>query len=59
MRPLFAIAPLALLLALLSHSPVEVSANFASFKAMFASEDKPDVADLATKTPAVRTANLR
>ena len=43
MRPLFAIAPLALLLALMSPSPAEVSASFASFKAMFASDDKTDV----------------
>ncbi|MGE5452873.1 MAG: hypothetical protein ACM3VZ_13655 [Acidobacteriota bacterium] len=40
MRPLFAIAPLAFVLALLSPSPVEFSASFESFKAMFASSDK-------------------
>ncbi|MDE1997922.1 MAG: hypothetical protein KGI52_03230 [Burkholderiales bacterium] len=40
MRPLFAIAPLAFVLALLSPSPAELSASFASFKAMFANGDK-------------------
>ncbi|HET8694719.1 MAG: hypothetical protein KGN37_04450 [Burkholderiales bacterium] len=40
MRPLFAIAPLAFVLALLSPSPAELSTSFASFKAMFANGDK-------------------
>ncbi|HET8868821.1 MAG TPA: hypothetical protein VFM48_00100 [Aquabacterium sp.] len=40
MRPLFAIAPLAFVLALLSPSSAEVSASFASFKAMFANGEK-------------------
>ena len=40
MRPLFAIAPLAFVLALLSPSPAELSASFESFKAMFASSDR-------------------
>jgi len=56
MRPLFAIAPLALLLALMSPSPAEVSASFASFKAMFASDDKSDVPPSATQNPVARTA---
>lgn len=56
MRPLFAIAPLALLLALMSPSPAEVSASFASFKALFASDDKSDTASRATQNPVARTA---
>ena len=56
MRPLYAIAPLALLLALMSPSPAEVSASFASFKAMFASDDKSDTAHPATQNPVTRTA---
>lgn len=54
MRPLFAIAPLAFVLALLSPSPAEVSANFASFKAMFANGDKAAVERKAVlaETPA-------
>lgn len=40
MRPLFAIAPLAFVLALLSPSSAEISASFESFKAMFASSDR-------------------
>ena len=43
MRPLFAIAPLAFVLAFFSPSTAEVSANFESFKAMFASSNKAAV----------------
>lgn len=43
MRPLFAIAPLAFVLAFFSPSTAEVSASFESFKAMFASSNKAAV----------------
>lgn len=50
MRPLFAIAPLAFVLALMSPSPAELSASFESFKAMFASSDRA-AASRALTTP--------
>ncbi len=56
MRPLFAIAPLAFVLAFFSPSTAEVSASFESFKAMFASSNKAAVGRTDYSTPPDRAA---